>query len=215
MKRASAIALCFLTLPLLADAAPSGFLSDYERLDKKGPIRERYLAYVAPGAADAAATAVYVAPVVRYPATAQFGELDDAFVSSVLFYTEQQLRLQLAVFTRVVDEPSAADVSLNVALTALGAQVEGKTPLDLVPLRLVTGAVKNVAMGKMLDATALFEMRVSRADSGEILRESLHALVGEAIGRDDSENTHMTLEALKPAIDKWVALVVKQVAAKS
>ena len=37
-------------------------------------------------------------------------------------------------------------------------------------------------------------------------------LVGDSIGRSKSEDTHMTLEALKPALDKWVALMVNQIA---
>jgi hypothetical protein len=214
MKRVVALALCFLALPVLADTAPSGFLTDYERLSKQGPIRARYLGFVANDAAELTSPAVYVAPVARFPADAEFPAIDDDFTASVLAYTEQQLRSQLAVYTTVVDEASAADVTLEVALTALGPKVEGKTPLDLVPFRLVTGTVKNVAMGKALDATAVLEMRVTQAESGEVLRESLHELVGEGIGRDEDEDTEVTLDALKPALDKWVALVVKQLAPK-
>lgn len=215
MKRFIPIMLCLFALPVFASEKPSGFLSDYERLDKEGSIRARYLGYTAQNADAIKRPAVYVAPVGRFPLAAQFGDLDDALVSSVLTYTQQQLRSQLAVHTRVVDEPSAADVSLEVALTALGPEAEGKTPLDLVPFRLITGTAKNVALGKVLEATAVFEMRVTQVGSAKILRESIHHLVGDSIGRDDNEDTHMSLDALKPALDKWVSLVVDQVAPKS
>ncbi len=214
MTRFFAIALCVLALPVCASDAPSGFLSDYGRLAKEGSIRARYLGYTAPGAADVKRPAVYIAPLGRFPVAATFGDLDNALVSSVLSYTEQQLRSQLAVRTRVVDDKAAADVTLEAALTALGAQPEGKTALDLVPLRLVTGVAKTAAMGKALEAAAVMEMRLSQAATSNILRESKHDLVGDGIGRADNEKTRMSLDALKPALDKWVALVVDQVAPK-
>ncbi len=214
MKRLFAIAICFFVLPVFASDAPSGFLSDYGRLAKEGSIRARYLGYTAPGAAAVKSPAVYVTPLGRFPVAAKFGDLDDALVGSVLTYTELQLRSQMAVRTRVVDDKAAADVILEVALTALGAQPEGKTALDLVPLRLITGVAKTAAMGKALEAAAVMEMRLSQSATSNILRESKHELVGDGIGRADNEKTRMSLDALKPALDKWVALVVDQVAPK-
>jgi hypothetical protein len=214
MKRLLAFTLGVFALPVFASEAGSGFLSDYGRLDKEGSIRARYLGYTAPGAKDLKSPAVFLTPLGRFPVAAKFGELDDDLVGSVLIYTEQQLRSQLAVRTRVVDDKAAADVTLEVALTALSAQPEGKTVLDLVPVRLVTGAAKNAAMGKVMQATAILEMRLSQSASSEILRESKHELLGDSIGRADNEKTRMSLDALKPALDKWVALVVDQVAPK-
>lgn len=214
MKRLLALALCLAALPVFASDAPSGFLSDYGRLSKEGSVRARYIGYTAPGATEVKRAAVYVAPLGRFPVAATFGDLDDALVVSVLTYTEQQLRSQLAVRTRVVDDKAAADVTLEVALTALGAQPEGKTALDLVPLRLITGVAKTAAMGRALEAAAVLEVRLSQTATSHILRESKHELVGDGIGRADKEKTRMSLEALKPALDKWVALVVDQVAPK-
>ena len=214
MKTFLAITLCLLALPVFAVDAASGFLSDYNRLVKEGPVRARYLSYTAPGAATFKSSAVHVAPLERFPLAAKFGDLDDELITSVLIYTEQQLRSQLAVRTRVVEDKTAADVTLEVALTALGAQPESKTVLDLVPLRLITGTAKNAAMGKVMEAGAVFEMRLSQPARSKILRESKHELVGDSIGRADNEKTRMSLEALKPALDKWVALVVEQVAPK-
>lgn len=214
MKRLLAVALCLCALSVFASDTPSGFLSDYGRLTKQGSIRARYLGYTAPGATDFKRPTVYVTPLGRFPVTATFADLDDAIVSAVLNYTEQQLRTQLAVRTRVVEDQAAADVTLEVALTALGAQAEGKTALDLVPLRLITGTAKNAALGKVLEAAAVLEMRLSHSASSKILRESKHDLVGDSIGRADNDKTRMSLDALKPALDKWVALVVDQVAPK-
>ena len=213
MKHILAITLCLLALPVFAEDAPSGFLSDYTRLEKEGSMRSRYMGYAAPGAKTISKTpVVYIAPVLRFPHDVKFGDLDDALVDSVLAYTGQQLRSQLAVRTRVVDDKAAAELTLEVALTAFSAQPAGKTALDLVPLRLITGAAKTAVKGKDMDATATIEMRLSQSPPETILRESRHELVGDSSGRSKSEDTHMTLEALKPALDKWVTLVVNQIA---
>ena len=213
MKHILAITLCLLALPVFAEDAPSGFLSDYTRLEKEGSMRSRYMGYAAPGAKTISKTpVVYIAPVLRFPHDVKFGDLDDALVDSVLAYAGQQLRSQLAVRTRVVDDKAAAELTLEVALTAFSAQPAGKTALDLVPLRLITGAAKTAVKGKDMDATATIEMRLSQSPPETILRESRHELVGDSIGRSKSEDTHMTLEALKPALDKWVTLVVNQIA---
>ena len=66
----------------------------------------------------------------------------------------------------------------------------------------------------VLEAAAVMEMRLSQSATSNILRESKHELVGDGIGRADNEKTRMSLDALKPALDKWVALVVDQVAPK-
>ncbi|MSR09240.1 MAG: DUF3313 family protein [Gammaproteobacteria bacterium] len=213
MKHILAITLCLLAFPIFAEDASSGFLSDYARLEKEGSLRSRYMGYAAPGAKTISKTPViYIAPVVRFPHDAKFGDLDDALVDSVLAYAGQQLRSQLAVRTRVVDDQAAAELTLDVALTAFAAQPAGKTALDLVPVRLITGAAKTAVKGKDMDATASIEMRLSQAAPATILRESMHELVGDSIGRSKSEDTHMTLEALKPALDRWVALMVNQIA---
>ncbi len=214
MKRLLAITLCLFALPVFASDTDSGFLSDYERLDKEGSIRARYLGYTAPGATDVKSPAVYLSPLGRFPVAATFGDLDDELVSSVLTYTEQRLRSKLADRTRVVDDKAAADVTLEVALTALSAQPEGKSVLGMVPQRLVTGAAMDAALGKVMQATAIFEMRLSQPASSTILRESKHELLGDSIGRSGNEKTHMSLDKLKPALDKWVSLVVDQIAPK-
>ena len=128
-------------------------------------------------------------PLGRFPLAAKFGDLNDDLVGSVLTYTEQQLRSQLADRTRVVDDKATADVVLD------RYRQECRT-------------------GKVMQATAILEMRLSQSASSEILRESKHELLGESIGRADNEKTRMSLDALKPALDKWVALVVDQVAPK-
>ena len=213
MKHILAITLCLLALPVFAQDAPSGFLSDYTRLEKEGSMFSRYMGYAAPGAKTINKTpVVYISPLVRFPHDAKFGDLDDALVDSVLAYTGEQLRSQLVVRTRVVDDKAAAELTLEVALTALAAHPAGKTALDLVPVRLITGAAKTAVKGKDMDATATIEMRLSQSAPETILRESRHELVGDSIGRSKSEETHMSLDALKPALDKWVALVVDQIA---
>lgn len=86
--------------------------------------------------------------------------------------------------------------------------------IDLVPLRLVTGSIRNVTQGKPLQAVATIESRVLDAATGAVLRERLDHLTGADIGRAGDPQTHLTLEALTPAADDWVETLVKATAPK-
>ena len=84
MKHILAITLCLLALPVIAQDAPSGFLSDYTRLEKEGSMFSRYMGYAAPGAKTINKTpVVYISPLVRFPHDAKFGDLDDALVGAL------------------------------------------------------------------------------------------------------------------------------------
>ncbi|MBA2723511.1 MAG: DUF3313 domain-containing protein [Methylibium sp.] len=225
MKRIHAAALCFAVLmtgslagcqTAKPSAQPqpegSGFLSDYGRLAKEGSLRNRHLAYADPSGGTRKVQTLHLLPVVRFPARAAFDGVDEAVVADVLTYVEQRLRAQLSGRVVLAKAPEAADVTLQVALTGMAAQPEGKTALDLVPLRLITAPIKNMAWGKALEAAATLELRVVDARSAKVLREALYQVAGEGIGRADSGTTRVTLDSLKPALDSWVAGVADQVA---
>jgi len=120
----------------------------------------------------------------------------------------------LATRVDLATTPESADVTLQVALTAVTAQPEGKTIVDLVPFRLVTGQVKNAAMGKMMEAGARMELRLSDAKTSKPLREMMHELAGKEVGREPEPKSRVTAETLKEALDTWVSAAVDQIAPK-
>jgi hypothetical protein len=215
----SAIACGFLLIglgaqPAGAQTTGSGFLSDYARLTREGPIRERYLSYSDPASAGRPIQSLCILPVARFPVDARFEGVDNALVAYLLAYADAQLRAQLGTRFTLKAAPEEADAVLQVALTGVAMQPEGKTALDLIPLRLVTGSLKDAALGKSLEATATFELRIGAARADRPWREALYPLKGKSVGRADDVRTHVTAESLIPAIDRWVSALADQIAAR-
>ena len=192
----------------------SGFLSQYTRLGKAGSIRDHYLSYTDPDIPVPKFQSLCILPVVRFPADARFDGIDDAMVAELLAQADGQLRTRLGARYRLTESPDNADVTLQIALTNVGVQPEGKTAIDLIPMRLITGTVKDSALGKSLEATAMFETRLIAAGVARPWRESIYVIESKPIGRAADAKMRITANALKPAIDKWAAALADQITAK-
>lgn len=215
---AIAFTAALLSAPL-ASAADSpgqtpnaGFLADYNRLEKAGRPRKSFLVYLAPNAEKRAVNAIQLTPAVIAPAGATFEDLSANDVTALMARLDSRLRAEFSQNARLADAPGSADVQLHVALTQIGAEEKGRSLVDLVPVRLVTGTVKNAVQGKELTAYATFESRVIDAATGAVLRERIDHIVGDEIGRSGDAETRLTAAAVIPAIDEWVKRVVKATA---
>ena len=78
--------------PAGAQTAGSGFLSDYARLGKAGPVRDRYLSYTDPELTGRPIRTLCILPVRRFPADARFDGVDDALADDLLARADAQLR---------------------------------------------------------------------------------------------------------------------------
>jgi len=201
-------------LPVSAQTTASGFLSDYTRLEKAGPLRDRHLSYSDPQLAGRTIRSLYVSPVVRFPVDARFEGIDETLVSQLLAHADTQLRTKLGARYKLTTLPDQADGTLKVALTNVAAHQEGKTVVDLVPMRLVTGTLKDAALGKSLEATATFEIRLNSPGIDQPWHEALHVVKGKTIGRADNAKTHVTFESLAAAIDRWASELSDQITSK-
>ena len=200
------------TAPAGMSAPGPGFLSDYDRLEKAGRPRNRYLVYMAPNAEGRAVHAIQLLPASVAPKDKVFEDFAAEQMSALISHLDSRLNAEFAEQARVAKDAGGADVTLEVAITQVGVQEKGRKLIDLVPLRLVTGSIRNVAQGKELQAVANFESRVRDAATGAVLRERLDHVSGDVIGRAGDPGTHLTLEALLPAADAWVEQVVKATA---
>ena len=198
-----------------ANPTPSAnpdFLNDYDRLKKAGGPRSRYLAFRTPNAEGRAVHAIQLLPAIVAPKGVVFEDFKVEDTSALITYLDGRLSAEFAKQARVTNDAGAADIRLEVAITQIGVQEKGRNLLDLVPLRLVTGTVRNVAQGKELQAVATFESRVLDAATGAVLRERVDHVTGADIGRAGDATTHVSLEALIAAADSWVNALVKATA---
>jgi len=146
---------------------------------------------------------VRLLPAVREPAGARFDGVDEAEVARLLASAEERLRARLDERGRLAASAGAAEANLELVLTGLGTRPASKTALDFIPLRLITGPIKDAVMGPPLEAVASFELRLRASGSGELLHASRHEIAGEGIGRADDADTRVTAASLAPALDRW------------
>lgn len=190
-----------------------GFFSDYSRLEKADAKRgNEHLNYSAPSMEKRAARKVYLMPLRPFPANASFAPVDAALLDQCTNYFDHALRTQLAGRVNLVGNAQDADTAVQPVLTSVHSVEEGRTVLDLVPLRLITRPLKNVAMGKPLQASATLEVRVTEPVSKRVLREAIYRNVGESIGREGNDKTRITFESLRPVLDEWAASVTNDIA---
>jgi hypothetical protein len=130
-------------------------------------------------------------------------------LAEVLKQVDGRLRAGLSQRARLSQDVIEADVQILAAVTAVGAQEKGKGLIDLVPVRLVTGSVRNAVQGKELEAVIKIESRILEATTGAVLRERVDQVVGDEIGRAGDPDLHITQEAVNKAIDNWVKTIVK------
>lgn len=195
-------------------ATPSnpGFLADYDRLHKAGRPRKRYLVYMAPEAEGRAVHAILLLPATIAPPGAVFEDVTTEHMAALSSRLDSRLRAGFSKHARIASDASGADVRLELAITQVGVEEKGRGLIDLVPLRLVTGSIRNVAQGKEMQAFLTIESRVLDAATGAVLRERLDHMAGEEIGRSGDPGTKLTLESLLPAADAWVEQLVKATA---
>ena len=188
----------------------SGFLSDYSKLQKAGMPMNHYMIYRDPALAGYAGKAVYLAPAAVFPADATFPNISPEVVAGTLKSFDKALRERLSPKVKLVDAPDAADLVLQAAVTQVNSEEKGKTIVDVIPARAVTNVVKEVALGEAMVAATSLEAKLVDARTGQIVAELMQHSPGKGIGRSGSDKTHVTLEALQPAIEDSAKLVAEQ-----
>lgn len=211
------LGLLFMVHAVAGEAEPppphSGFLANYGDLtEQKSGRHALFMSFTAPAASGHALKKLYLAPVGMYPAAVTFDLVDSDTAHAAVAYLDVHLREALAKRFALVATPAMADASMEVALTDVSTPVKGRTLLDLVPLRLVTKPLKDKMMGKPLQVAATLELRLTDADSGELLHSALRSGLGKGIGRAGEDDTHVTLESLTPLLDDWVEQLSEEVA---
>lgn len=185
-------------------APNSGFLTDYARLLKVQSGRSSLMAYRDRNAGSIAGQKVFLMPIIKFPVDLAFPAIDEAVVSQSLTYVDKALREKLGNKVDLGLTPEDVTYTLQVAVTSISTEEEGKTLLDLAPIRLLTNPLKNAVAGKSLESMARVELRLTNKKENISVYESVHVYSGKSIGRSGDSKTKVTFESLKPALDAWV-----------
>lgn len=200
---------CCIGLSGALAAEERGFLEDYDRLETVGLPRGQVQAYTAPGAEGRVLGTLYVETVREYPAGASFPGTDAATVDSSLRFLQRELQMAIGGDRSLATGPAGADAVLSVAVTHIDMLPKGHKPRDLIPLRLVTNALKTFTMGEPLVAVATVEFKLTDARTGEVLREGVRHFPGDDIGRAGDAGLSVSYEALEPALKDAATFLAK------
>lgn len=186
---------------VLAQDGNSGFLGDYERLekseDKFGPFRS----WVSPKLTPKNYHALIVDPIVYYPEPRPSEKVSSETLEEIVGYSNEVLKRSLAKRIEIVDRPGPGVAHLRVAFTSVVAGKEGLAPHQYVPIAFLATMASRAARGTPKRARIVVEAEVRDSLTGKLLGLKTRAATGERLARVAAEQV-ITLEAVKPILDE-------------
>jgi len=183
----------------------SGYLGDYSHLRQdKTAAGEPILRYVNPKFTPARYNALLLEPVVYYPKPQPNEHVTQQQLDSIREYMDTALKREFGKRFTLVPQAGPGVARINVALTAVGSETQGLKPYQYLPTALVaTGAKAAVSGGRPEDAVVQFEAKVTDSMSNDRLYSSVRRGSGERLTKESSTGRQVTVQELKPLIDKW------------
>lgn len=174
-----------------------GFLGDYSMLkDEKDAAGEPVKRYLSPKFAPGAYQKLLLDAVQFYPAPQTSEYVDMKTYNDVRNYVEAQMRSKLAAKVPLATTPGPGVVRVRTAITSVAAESPGLKPYEVLPIGMAFSAIK----GRGKDATLGLEVELLDSVTGERVGAAVRRGTGEHLGSDEKT---LTLEHLKPLLDKW------------
>ena len=185
-----------------------GFLGDYsmlkEQKDASGePVRRYVSSKLAPGAYQK----LLIDAVQFYPAPQTSEFVDMKTYNDVRNYVEAQMRSKLGGRVPLATAPGPGVVRVRTAITAVAAETPGLKPYEVLPIGMAFSAIR----GRGKDAVLGIEVDMLDSQTGERIGAAVRRGTGEHLGSDE---TKLTLDHLRPLLDKWTDAGAQFVAEK-
>jgi hypothetical protein len=139
--------------------------------------------------------------VAFYPPPQPSAEVDAATLNEISNYLDQQLRKKVGERVPVVDKPGPGVVRMRTAITGVAEERAGLKPYQYIPVALVLTAAKEAAGRRAKDATIQAEVELLDSVSSQPLGAAVKRGTGESVKA--GEGSKLTLEHVKPVLDKW------------
>ena len=199
---ATALASC-------AGAPPknSGYLGDDYALLKeaKDPLGAPLQRFISPDFTPAKYNALMIEPFGFYPEPRPTENVSMGAINDIRDYINNSLRAKIGAKVQVVDKPGPGVARFRGAITAVSAQTEGRAAYQYIPVAFLVSAAKDAASGgRPEDARIFVEVEVQDSMTGGRLLLAVREGTGEKLKQATSGGKMVTLDSLKPVIDKWV-----------
>ncbi len=178
----------------------SGFLDDYSSL-KQSPYDPTTRLYIAQDVDFSSYDNVMVEPVNIIANNEQI-KANKGLLKEMSGYLTQKVRRSIRKNPnfKLVTKPQAKTVKIAFALTAVTVDYSDREVYQYIPVALVITEAARASGASKKDARVVVELRVTDANTGQVLGRALSSQEGEQVAIDKEKE--LTLDLLKPALDK-------------
>ena len=196
----TAVALIFLGGCTSTTSQYSGFLGDYSTL-KPSPYLVKSLMYVVPGTDVSNYDNVMVEPVRIFANNEQI-KANAGLLKEMSEYLTQRVRNRLDKNPNfnLVTQPQDKTLKIEFALTAVEAVHDDRKGYQYIPVAFVVSEAARASGAIDKNAIVAMELRVSDANTGQILAKVMDSEVGNKV---NVQKTDLDMKHLKPALDMW------------
>lgn len=177
----------------------SGFLSNYNNLTKaKVDDDSMVIRDVSDDFKQRKITSVILTPVKFHPEPKENPNVSNAMLDSVLAYSNTKFSEAISSTTSLDTQVTPGAIRLDIAITELNIVDKKLSAFQYIPVAFLITA----ASGKLNDMIVklTIEAEVFDAESGKSLGRVIKTGFGEVL---DNSESQLTMEDIKPLIDKW------------
>jgi hypothetical protein len=139
-----------------------------------------------------------------YPVPQPSANVDAATLEQIRAYLDRELRKKIGERVPVVNQPGPGVVRMRAAITGAKDEKAALAPYEYIPIAFVITTAREAAGVRAKDATVYAEAEMLDSVSGEWLGGVVKKGTGEAV--TGGKSGQMTLEEVKPLLDKWAQL---------
>ena len=188
----------------------SGYLGSYQDLKEvEGPNGEKFLRYANPMFTPANYHAVMIGKVEFYPSPEPTEQLSQETIDQIGNYLTDSLRQKIGEKVQVVDKPGPGVAKLKVAITGVAGEKEGLKPYQIIPVAFVITMASRGVSGTPEEAKLVVEAKATDSISGATLMKVVRVGTGEGLEKNTGGERVISLESVKPLIDRWAEAVAK------
>ncbi len=188
----------------------SGYLKDYSNVtETKDPMGHTVYRYVSPKFNPGNYSAVMIQPVEYFPKPEPTEQVSQATLDQIRTYLDESLKKAIGAKVKLADKPGPGVARLNVAITAAVGEKESLKAYQYLPIALIATGAKRAVTGTPQEAHLVIEAQATDSVSGETLLKAVRSGEGKELNKVDGQRV-LTVEELKPLIDKWAEGVAAQ-----
>jgi hypothetical protein len=153
--------------------------------------------------------AVMIEKVEFYPKPAPTEQLSQETIDQIGSYLTDSLSQKIGEKVQVVDRPGPGVAKLNVAITGVAGEKEGLKPYQIIPVAFVITMASRGVSGTPEEAKLVVEAKATDSMSGATLMKVVRVGTGEGLEKNTEGERVISLESVKPLIDRWAEAVAK------